>query len=101
MEQGVMIVRTLLSLGAVLLIIFALSWLSKRFLKQWPSLNTPTQNFKILQTYLLEPRKKLLVVNVEGQKILLGVSDHSISYLCSLGERMAFPEKNKMESTVL
>ncbi len=80
-----MLLRTLLSLAAVIAVIYALSWVMKKYLKPERWSKTANGDVRILESLSIDPRKKLLVVEVQNQRILLGVSDHSIQKLCDMG----------------
>lgn len=76
--EGQSIITLLFGLFAVLGAIFALAWLSKRF-----KLNLPgtASNMKLLGAMNVGAKEKLLLVEVEGNKLLLGVTPHQISLL--------------------
>jgi len=76
------LLRTMGALALVLALIFAVAQIAKKYLK--PSNWAPTAGIRVLQSFNLEPKKKLLVVEVENQKLLLGLSESNISCLCTL-----------------
>lgn len=67
-----------LGLMAVLAIIFALAWLSKRFNLNMPGGNT---NMKMLSAMSVGQKEKIMLVEVDGEKMLLGVTPHQINVL--------------------
>lgn len=68
----------ILGLMAVLAIIFVLAWLSKRFNLNMPGANT---NMKMLSAMNVGQKEKIILVEVEGRKMLLGVTPHQINLL--------------------
>ena len=83
-SQWWILLKTLLSLGAVVAMIFALSWVAKKYLRPERCDGGGATGIKILQTYPVDSRKKLMIVEVQNHRVLLGVSEQSISYLCPL-----------------
>ncbi len=79
-----MLLRTGGALVLVLGLIFAISAFAKKYLKSETWSPRGSAGLKIIQSFSLAPKKKLMVVEVEGQKLLLGVAENSISFLCSL-----------------
>lgn len=75
--------QVLFGLMGVLLLILGLAWLLKRF-GQGAMLGS--QHMKILATMPLGTRERLLLVDVAGQQILLGVSAGRITNLHSFDE---------------
>ncbi|MDB5038157.1 MAG: Flagellar protein [Bacteriovoracaceae bacterium] len=84
-SQWMLLLRTLLSLGAVIGFIYALAWFVKKYLRpeMWGS--TTGSDIKILQTFAIDPKKKMMIIEVRGQNLLIGTTENSISLLCSLG----------------
>lgn len=83
-----MLLRTLASLGAVLALIYALAWFIKRYLRpeQWAT-GRSLSEMKVIQSLSLEPKKKLMIVEVRNQELLLGISDLSIQLICPLEKK--------------
>jgi len=75
--------RALGSLGLVLALIFALAWLAKKFVKPQSWLS-PLASIKIHQNISIAPKKKLMIVEVEGRRLLLGLGAEAITMLCEL-----------------
>ncbi|CBL45054.1 Flagellar protein FliO [gamma proteobacterium HdN1] len=68
----------LLGLLVVLSVIIGLAWLAKRLRMQVPGFNSQMQ---IIDTVMLGPREKLCLVRLEGKRMLLGVTQHSVAML--------------------
>ncbi len=77
-------VRMIASLGAVVGLIFAISWFIKKYLKpdQWLNKNR-VGSLRIVETMPIDQKKKLMVVEWESSKLLVGVSEASIHLLGS------------------
>ena len=74
------------ALGAlviVLALILALAWVAKRWMGT-PGISR--SSFKVLGAMSLGPREKLLLVDVGGKQVLLGVTPGSITSLQTLAE---------------
>ncbi len=99
-----MAIQVILALGIVMAAIFALGWLVKRLgnthlLQQ--------KNMKMISTMPLGTREKVVLMEVENKKILLGVTPHQISslHVFDLDEELpqisssetGFEEKNDTE----
>ncbi len=86
-SQWFAILRMLGSLILVLGLIYGLSHLAKRFLRpeRWAR-KGDFSNIRVLQAFAIEPKKKLLVVEVEQRKLLLGVAENSISFLTKIDD---------------
>ncbi len=72
------IVNVLLALGVVTLAIIALAWVVKR-LGNTSFLQQP--GMKVISSLPMGTREKIVLVEVENQKLLLGVTSHAISSL--------------------
>lgn len=83
----------LLGLGAVLAMIFGLAWLTKRLRVRVPGMS---EEMKIVEAITLGPREKLCIVSVDGKRLLLGVTQHSITVLNSCDD-----DKKKDESEAM
>ncbi|MBA57462.1 MAG: flagellar biosynthetic protein FliO [Pseudomonadales bacterium] len=70
-------------LAAVLGIIFLLAWISKRF-----NIGTPggSSNMRMISAMSVGQKEKIILVEVEGEKLLLGVTPHQISRLKEFGK---------------
>jgi flagellar biosynthetic protein FliO len=74
--------RMIASLGAVVCLIFAISWFIKKYLKpdQWLNKNR-VGSLRITETMPIDQKKKLIVVEWETRKLLVGVSEASVQLL--------------------
>jgi len=70
----------LTGLGAILIIIFVLAFLFKKF----SNFGLSGKNIKVLETQLIGNNEKLMIVEVREQQFLLGVTRHSINQLGEL-----------------
>jgi len=84
MEAGwMMIVKALGSLTLVIATIFAMAWVFKRFIQPLQT-SAKTQGFRITSMQDLGAKKKLLVVEFESKRLLVGMTENSMSTLCSI-----------------
>ncbi|MBB6523464.1 flagellar biosynthetic protein FliO [Pseudoteredinibacter isoporae] len=74
------LLQILLALGLVIAMIYALAWFLKRFSKQGSLANSP---IKIISSTSMGTREKIVLAEVNGQQLLLGVTAHSINTLQS------------------
>jgi len=81
-----------LGLMAVLAIIFVLAWLSKRF-----NLNMPgsSSNMKLLSAMSVGQKEKIMLVEVEGETLLLGVTPHQINLLKAFDPDSVAPDSQQ------
>jgi flagellar biosynthetic protein FliO len=77
-------VRMIGALGVVLGLIFVVLWVIRRFFTQRP-LVAGGQVISILAARHIAPKKQIVVVEVEGHKLVLGLAGDSITYLTRLG----------------
>ena len=78
-DVGTMVV----GLAAVLGIILLLAWLSKRFNFTAPGGHN---NMRLISAMSVGQKEKIVLVEVEGEKLLLGVTPHQINALKELGK---------------
>lgn len=83
-----MILRTLVSLAAVLGLIYGLSWAAKKFLKPEIFAGSAAKVIRVLHSMPIESKKRLIVVEVGSKQILLGIADGAISYLCEVKDEL-------------
>ncbi|WP_299774330.1 flagellar biosynthetic protein FliO [uncultured Pseudoteredinibacter sp.] len=83
------LLQVFVALGFVLAIIYALAWFLKRFSNQSSLSASP---IKVLNSTSMGTREKLVLAEVNGQQILLGVTAHSINALHSF-EQQSIPER--------
>lgn len=75
--------RMILSLLAIVLLIFGLAWLSR---KLQVNRITQTNDIKVLSTLALSHKEKLITVQVENQRLLLAISPSGINKLSRLDD---------------
>jgi len=75
--------RVMVTLGVLAILLGATIFGLKRFSKRRANRNQNTR-IKVLTQYPLGPKKGLAIVQVSGEAILLGVTDHNISMLKTL-----------------
>ena len=80
----------ILGLGAVLVLIFGLAWMAKRL-----NLNVGgvTTGMKVVASLNVGQKEKLLLVEVEGQRLLLGVTAGQVTLLRTMNEADAGESK--------
>lgn len=86
-SQWLLLLRALGSLAVVVLTILAAAWFFRRYFRpdQWGM-----QSFgqiKVLQTMPIGTKKKLLLVEVDEKRMLLGVGSDTIRHICELDPR--------------
>ena len=81
------------TLVLVLALILALAWIARRWLRA-PGLSR--SNFSVLGAMSIGPREKLLLVDVGGKQVLLGVTPGSITSLQPLAEPIELPQVNEL-----
>lgn len=69
-----------------LLILFVI-FIGARFYRKYANLSNdgPKSNFRIISRKTIGPKQFLLLINVEGHKLLLGVSEQSINLISDFG----------------
>lgn len=67
-----------LGLSIVLALILGMAWLTKRLRMRVPGM---AAEMKILEILSLGPREKICIVSLDGKRLLLGVTQHSINVL--------------------
>ncbi len=77
-DTSTMALQVVLALGIVTASIFALAWVAKRLGNTHLLHN---QKMKLVSSMALGSREKMVLVEVEGQKLLLGVTPNNIASL--------------------
>ncbi|BFM49309.1 flagellar biosynthetic protein FliO [Marinomonas sp. THO17] len=77
--------KVALSLLVIIAFIPASLWLLKRF--QLAQMKLGKTDIKILSVQSLGTKEKLMLVEVENEKVLLGVTSHTITHLKSFPKR--------------
>lgn len=83
-SSWILLGKTAMALGIVIAMILAIAYLAKRFMKPERWGIQAAGRIKILQSFSLAPKKKLMIVEVDSQRLLLGLSESSISMLTNL-----------------
>lgn len=79
--------KVVVSLVFVVAFIPACLWLMKRF--QFAQMKLGQSDIKVINVQSLGAKEKLMLVEVEGERILIGVTAHSISHLRSFPSKMS------------
>ncbi|WP_249411608.1 flagellar biosynthetic protein FliO [Marinomonas sp. A3A] len=79
--------KVVISLIFVIAFIPACLWLMKRF--QFAQMKLGQSDIKIVNVQSLGAKEKLMLVEVEGERLLIGVTAHSISHLRSFPSKTA------------
>lgn len=90
------ILKTAGMLGIVLGIIIAVLYLVKRFTDSRIS-KTGRSEIKLISSFYLGNREKLVIVEAENKKLLLGVTQNNISLLKELDEKIENIDESKEE----
>ena len=77
-----------LGLLLVVAVILVVAWLMRRF---QPGLVGGGASMRVLSTLAVGPREKLLLLDVQGQHLLLGVTTQQISTLHQFDQPLAMP----------
>ncbi|MCV2401385.1 flagellar biosynthetic protein FliO [Marinomonas sp. C2222] len=85
--------KIVLSLVFIVVFIPACLWLVKRF--QLAQMKLGQSDIKVLNVQSLGTKEKLMLVEVEGEKILIGVTPHNITHLKDI------PSQKKSFASVL
>jgi flagellar biosynthetic protein FliO len=84
---GSALVKTILSLGVVIALVYFTTFGIKRFLTR--SKGRSSASIRVLGSTLLGPKKGIYIIEVESRRLLLGVTEATISYLTELEENAA------------
>ena len=75
----------LTGLLAILAVIFLLAFVFKRF----SNFGLSSKNIKVIETQVIGNKEKLMIVQVQQQQFLIGVTSHTISQLGELNQPVA------------
>ncbi|WP_444994690.1 flagellar biosynthetic protein FliO [Aliikangiella sp. IMCC44359] len=78
------IVSMLLGLSGILIVIFLLALLIKKF----TSFNLISKNIKVIETQSLGAKEKLVIVDIQNKQYVLGVTPHTINSICELEKKI-------------
>lgn len=70
--------------GLIVVALLAVSYYYVRRYKTSNSINKSNMKIKVLTQHYLGPKKSLAIINVAGESMLVGITDHNISMLKSL-----------------
>ena len=87
-SQWMMLLRAVGSLALVIGLIFALAWAAKKYWRpeRWAA---QVGAIKILQSLNVGPKTRLMIVEVDGKRLLLGVGSESVNSLCILSDAVS------------
>ncbi len=86
------VIKMVASLAIVLSVMFAIVFLVKKYLGRKIGLTGQDQKIKVLTSTYLGPRKSIALVEVAGEKIVVGVTAANITMLTKLGREEDFSE---------
>jgi flagellar biosynthetic protein FliO len=86
-EAWMTLLRTIGSLGLVLGLIFVMAWVFRRYIQPLQSKHSIDQ-IRVLATQDLGGKKKLMVVEFGGKKVLVGMTDQSMARLAEADLRL-------------
>ena len=81
MNQWWVFARTLGALALILCLIFSLSWLAKKYFHPQKWGQGSQVGIRVLQSLPLANRSKLLLVEVDGRRLLVGMTNGHITTL--------------------
>lgn len=91
------LLTVLMSLVLVVLLIFSLAWLVRRA-GIGGGLLTRSAAMKVIATLPLGTRERLVIVDVGGKQLLLGVTAHTIQTLHTFDGSIPLPDKSANET---
>ena len=80
------------ALGIVLSLLFAIVYLAKKYLGNRIGLTGQDQKIRVVTSTYLGPKKSIALVEVAGEKIVVGVTATHISMLTKVGREEDFGE---------
>lgn len=86
------VVKTLLSLAAVLALMGAVVFVMKRFLLGGRSSSSCIVEMRVLGTMMLQPKRVISVVKVMNKVLILGVSEHGMQTLGELNDEQSLQQ---------
>lgn len=75
------ILKMLASLALVLVLMVALLWALRRLQHKLQTSADPTRQMRLVETLSVGPRQKILLMQVDGQRVLIGVTAQQIQSL--------------------
>ncbi len=86
------VVKTLLSLAAVLALMGAVVFVMKRFMLGGRSSSSHIVEMRVLGTMMLQPKRVISVVKVMNKVLILGVSEHGMQTLGELNDEQSLQQ---------
>jgi len=86
------VIKMVMALGIVLSLLFAVVYLVKKYLGNKIGLAGQEQKIRVLTSTYLGPKKSIALVEVAGEKIVVGVTATHISMLTKVGKEKGFEE---------
>ena len=87
-------VKTFATLCVVLGLLILVLYLAKRFFMNRNSANSDTM-FKTLSSYYLAPKARIMLIEVMGEKLVIGVSQDNIRFLKKIECAGEGPKENR------
>ncbi len=94
-------VKMLLSLGAVLGLMFGLVYLLKRFVLARPGQSGAGISIDVLGRKMLQPKKSVVILRVAGKVLVIGLSDQGMHTLAELPDDSPAADQDERSSAVL
>ncbi|HUI10291.1 MAG TPA: flagellar biosynthetic protein FliO [Bacteroidota bacterium] len=82
-----LILRSVLSLGAILALMLGLTWLAKRYLRPGKGPRRQVVDVELLGQRSLQPRSAVYVLKVLNRVIVVGASEHGMQALAEFDDR--------------
>jgi len=86
------VIKMVTALGIVLSLLFAIVYLAKKYLGNRIGLTGQDQKIRVVTSTYLGPKKSIALVEVAGEKIVVGVTATHISMLTKVGREEDFGE---------
>ena len=87
-----LIIKMVTALGIVLSLLFGVLYLAKKFLGKKMGLDGQEQKIKVITSTYLGPKKSIALVEVAGEKIVVGVTATHITMLTKIGRDEDFAD---------
>jgi len=86
MTMDGMVLRSVLSLGAILALMLGLTWVAKRYLRAGKGPRRPVVDVELLGQRSLQPRSAVYVLKVLNRVIVVGTSEHGMQPLAEFND---------------
>ena len=86
MTMDGMVIRSVLSLGAILALMLGLTWLAKRYLHAGKGPRRQVVDVELLGQRSLQPRSAVYVLKVLNRVIVVGTSEHGMRPLAEISD---------------